>query len=119
MTTFAFIRHAAHGLLGRTIVGRAPGVALSPDGVEETEQLAGRLASSRIEVVYSSPLERARRTAEIIAARRALEVRIADELNELDFGDGTNQKLTELHAREEWRQFNHFRSGRRIPNGKP
>jgi probable phosphoglycerate mutase len=118
MTTFALVRHAAHGLLGDTIVGRAPGIALSPEGVAEAEQLAARLASSRGEVVYSSPLERARRTAEIIAARLGLEVQLADELNELDFGDWTNQKLTDLHRRDEWRQFNRFRSGSRIPDGE-
>jgi broad specificity phosphatase PhoE len=71
-----------------------------------------------VEVVYSSPLERARRTAEIIAAGLTLEVQIADELNELDFGDWTNQRLTDLHCRDEWRQFNRFRSGSRIPNGE-
>jgi broad specificity phosphatase PhoE len=118
MTTFALIRHAAHGLLGDTIVGRMPGVALSPDGFEEAEQLAARLAASRVEVVYSSPLERAHRTAEEIAGRLGLEVQIADELNELDFGDWTNQKLTDLHALEEWWQFNRFRSGSRVPNGE-
>jgi broad specificity phosphatase PhoE len=118
VTTFAFIRHAAHGLLGKTIVGRAPGVELSADGLAETEQLAARLAPGSIEVLYSSPLQRARRTAEEIAGRLRLEVQLADELNELDFGDWTNQKLTDLHALEEWRQFNHFRSGSRIPNGE-
>jgi broad specificity phosphatase PhoE len=118
MTSFAFIRHAAHGLVGNTIVGRAPGVALSADGVAEAEQLAARLTASRVEIVYSSPLERARRTAEEIAGRLGLEVQIADELNELDFGHWTNRKLTDLDALEEWRRFNRFRSGSRIPNGE-
>ena len=45
-------------------------------------------------------------------------MQIADELNELDFGDWTNQKLADLHRRDEWREFNGFRSGSRIPNGE-
>jgi broad specificity phosphatase PhoE len=118
MTTFALIRHAAHGLLGDTIIGRTPGIAISPHGLQEAEQVAARLAASRIGAVYSSPLERARRTAEVIAARLALEVQMADELNELDFGDWTDRKLSDLHAFEEWRRFNRFRSGSRIPNGE-
>jgi broad specificity phosphatase PhoE len=118
MTTFALIRHAAHGLLGDTIVGRTPGIAISLHGLQEAEQVAARLAASRIGAVYSSPLERARRTAEVIAARLALEVQMADELNELDFGDWTDRKLSDLHAFEEWRRFNRFRSGSRIPNGE-
>jgi broad specificity phosphatase PhoE len=118
MTTFALIRHASHGLLGHTMVGRAPGVPLSPDGVREAERLAERLEGSGVGALYSSPLERARATAAPIAARLRLRVQIADELNEIDFGDWTNRTLTDLHDLEEWRRFNLFRSSSRIPNGE-
>jgi broad specificity phosphatase PhoE len=118
MTTFALIRHASHGLLGHTMVGRAPGVPLSPDGVREAERLAERLEGSVVGALYSSPLERARATAAPIAARLRLQVQIADELNEIDFGDWTNRTLTDLHDLEEWRRFNLFRSSSRIPNGE-
>jgi probable phosphoglycerate mutase len=118
MTTFALIRHASHGLLGHTMVGRAPGVPLSPDGVREAERLAERLEDSGVGALYSSPLERARATAAPIAARLRLQVQIADELNEIDFGDWTNRTLTDLHDLEEWRRFNLFRSSSRIPNGE-
>jgi probable phosphoglycerate mutase len=118
MTTFALIRHAAHGLLGDMIVGRAPGVGLSTEGLEQAEELAARLSASSVETIYSSPLERARRTAQVVAGGLGLDVQIADELNEIDFGDWTNRKLTELHGLEAWRQFNQFRSGSRIPNGE-
>jgi len=118
MTTFALIRHAAHGLLGHAIVGRTPGVALSPEGLAEAEELAGRLAATPVGAIYSSPLERARQTAEVIAARLRLEVQIVDELNEIDFGEWTNRTLVDLHELEEWRRFNKFRSGSRIPKGE-
>jgi probable phosphomutase (TIGR03848 family) len=118
MTTFALIRHASHGLLGRAIVGRVPGVPLSPEGMRQAEALAERLEASSIQALYSSPLERARATAAPIAVRLRLEVQIADELNEIDYGAWTNRTLAELHELEEWRRFNIFRSGSRIPDGE-
>lgn len=49
--------------------------------------LAERVAAFEPEIVYSSPLERALRTADAIAARCGLEVRIDERLREIDFGD--------------------------------
>jgi probable phosphoglycerate mutase len=118
MTTCVLIRHAEHALLGHTIVGRAPGVGLSPEGLRRAEVLAERLEGSSIKALYSSPLQRARATAGAIAARARLEVHITDELNEIDFGEWTNRTLVELHELEEWRRFNVFRSGSRIPGGE-
>lgn len=118
MTTFALIRHASHSLVGRAIVGRAPGVPLSPEGLRQAEALSERLEARSIRALYSSPLERARATAAPIAARLGLEVQIADELNEIDYGEWTSRTLAELHDLEEWRRFNIFRSGSRIPDGE-
>jgi probable phosphomutase (TIGR03848 family) len=118
MTTFALIRHASHALLGQTIVGRTPGVRLSREGIGQAEALAGRLEGGSIRAIYSSPLERARETAAAIGARLRLEVQVADELNEIDYGDWTNRPLAELHDLEDWRRFNSLRSGTRIPNGE-
>lgn len=118
MTTFALIRHARHRLVGHTIVGRSAGVRLSPEGVRQAERLAGRLAASSITAVYSSPLERATDTAREIAALLQIEVEVAEELNEIDFGAWTNRTLPDLHEQPEWRRFNQFRSGTPTPEGE-
>jgi len=118
MTTFALIRHAEHRLVGHTMVGRASGVRLSPGGIRQAERLAGRLAGSLIGALYSSPLERAVHTAAAIAAPLGLEVEIAEELNEVEFGAWTNRTLEDLREIEEWRRFNLFRSGSEIPDGE-
>jgi probable phosphomutase (TIGR03848 family) len=118
MTTFALIRHASHALLGQRIVGRLPGVQLGPDGVREAGALSGRLEGWPVQALYSSPLERARATAAPIADRLGLEAQIADELNEIDYGEWTNRTLAELGELPEWRRFNDFRSGSRIPGGE-
>jgi probable phosphoglycerate mutase len=118
MTTFALIRHASHALLGQRIVGRMPGVPLSPGGSQEAAALAQRLEREPIQALYSSPLERARATAAPIADRLLLEVQVADELNEIDYGEWTDRALAELRELPEWRRFHRFRSGSRIPNGE-
>ena len=115
MTTFALIRHASHDLLGHAIAGRAPGVPLSAEGIREAEALAGRFDAGSIQALYSSPLERARATAAPLATRLKLDAQVADELNEIDFGEWTNRTLADLHDLEAWRGFNVFRSGSRIP----
>ncbi len=118
MTTLAFIRHAAYDGVGSKIVGRSPGVGLNPAGVAAAAGLAERLARGSVRAIHSSPLERARDTAAALGDRLGLEVRIADELNEIDFGDWTGRDVVELYDSEEWRQFNRFRSGSRAPNGE-
>lgn len=118
MTTFALIRHASHDLLGHAIVGRSPGVPLSQEGRRQAEFLAERLRPGSVEALHSSPLERARATAAPMAARLGLEIQIADELNEIDYGDWTSRTLADLHDLEEWQRFNLLRSTARIPGGE-
>jgi broad specificity phosphatase PhoE len=50
--------------------------ALSPVGVEQAQLTARHLVDRRIERLYSSPLRRARETAEIVAATLGLTVRL-------------------------------------------
>jgi probable phosphoglycerate mutase len=68
--------------------------------------------------IYSSPLERAIETAEPIAAQQGRVVRIAQGLNEVNFGDWTGKTFTQLDRLDEWKRFNSHRSGTRIPGGE-
>src|SRR5262249_37404364 len=115
MTTFYLIRHASNDLLPHTLAGRKPGVHLNAAGRNEAEQLAEGLASERIQKVFSSPLERCRETAEFIAKALRLEVQVSNALNEVDFADWTGRKIAELEAMDEWKRWNVFRSGARVP----
>src|SRR3546814_6877824 len=96
MTTIFLIRHAAHDLVGRAIVGRMPGVHLSRAGRQQAEKLAERLAQEPLAALYSSPLARARETAEPLARRLRLELQIAEDLDEIDYGEWTGRTLDEL-----------------------
>ena len=71
-TTLHLVRHAAHGLLGRVLAGRMPGVALTAEGTAQADALADALAGRPIRAVLSSPVQRAQATAAPIAARHGL-----------------------------------------------
>ncbi|MGY1661871.1 bifunctional RNase H/acid phosphatase [Geodermatophilus sp. SYSU D00705] len=59
---------------------------LSATGRAEAQAAAKRAEELGIEVVVSSPLRRARETAEIVAGALGLPVQVDDDLVELDFG---------------------------------
>jgi broad specificity phosphatase PhoE len=118
VTTFLLIRHAHCDPIGISIAGRAPGVHLNDRGRAEAEQLGERLAPLRITGIYSSPLERALETAGPMARRQEVGVETAPGLLEIDFGAWTGKTLNELHRLAEWKAFNSYRSGTRIPGGE-
>jgi probable phosphoglycerate mutase len=88
------------------------------EGWAQAARLAERLATARIAAVYSSPLERARETAEAVARPHGLAVGILGGAVEIDFGDWTGRTLAELAEDPRWRRFNTFRSATRIPGGE-
>ena len=62
-------------------------VKLSDAGFRQAEMLRDRLATERIDVIYSSNLRRASATAEIIASSHRLDIITCAELREIDFGE--------------------------------
>lgn len=66
--------------------GRRPGVGLSQEGRVQANQLAKFLSKETIAAIYSSPLQRAQETAEIIATEHQLEVQVVQEIIEADVG---------------------------------
>lgn len=61
-------------------------IALSNAGIKQAGQLRNRLSHEKLSAIYSSPLRRARSTAEIIAAGHKVEVTPCDDLCECNFG---------------------------------
>ncbi len=119
MALFLLIRHAENDFLQRRILaGRSPGVHLNARGRRQAEELAQALAGLRIEAVYSSPLERARETAEPFAIQAGLPVHLLPALNEIDFGAWTGAGFDRLAGDPHWSAFNSFRSSTRTPGGE-
>jgi broad specificity phosphatase PhoE len=66
--------------------GRRMDPGLSEQGLSEARRTGEFLAGVRVDYVFSSPLLRARQTAEAIAAPHRLPVRIVEDLTEVDVG---------------------------------
>ncbi|KKC24623.1 histidine phosphatase family protein [Sphingomonas sp. SRS2] len=115
--TFFLARHGKHGDLGQRLSGRSP-MALCPSGRDQAAAL-GRLCHRRgVSAVHSSPCPRARETADIVATLIGLETRIADALDEIDFGYWAGRRFDELADDPLWQDWNARRSAAATPGGE-
>ena len=78
-------------------------VELNETGIKQAELLAEYLSAVKIEAIYSSPLKRALKTAEIVASRHTLDVQITPGLIDLDFGKW--QGLTTKEVKERYNEL--------------
>ncbi|MBG0737963.1 MSMEG_4193 family putative phosphomutase [Paeniglutamicibacter antarcticus] len=117
-TLLLLVRHGQTPTTGAVLPGRAGGLHLSDQGRVQAERVAERLAGLPVAGIYSSPLERARETAEPTAARTSLEVSENAGLIECDFGEWTGAALTELAGLPAWQTVQHTPSAFRFPGGE-
>jgi broad specificity phosphatase PhoE len=118
LTVFHLLRHGEHVMRGSVLAGRTPGVGLSATGRAEIAAVAERLADEKIEAVYSSPLQRTRETAEILAARLDMPVNYREDLLELDFGEWTGLTYDAVRRDERWQLWSLCRSIATVPGGE-
>jgi probable phosphomutase (TIGR03848 family) len=112
------VRHAMCDPVDQSIAGWLEGVALNAHGRQQASRLAARLANEPIAALYTSPLQRARETAEPIARTHALVPIASDAFGELQFGAWTGRTLVELQQDSTWHAFNALRSLTRAPDGE-
>ena len=118
MTVFHLLRHGEHVLRGRVLAGRTPGVGLSDRGRTEIAAVADRLAEERVAALCSSPLQRARETAEIVAGKLDLPIEYREDVIELDFGEWTGLTFDAVRTDERWRLWSTCRSIATVPGGE-
>ncbi len=80
--------------------GRRTDPELSDQGQRQAREAGEFLAGVALDAVYSSPLLRARQTAEAIAQRHNLPVELVDELTEVDVGDWEGLDWDEIAQRD-------------------
>jgi len=95
-------------------------VELNQTGIKQAELLAEHLSHLKLDAVYSSPLKRALKTAEIIARYHKLEVEIAPALIDCDFGQWQGLRLQEVKDRykELYAEWGNSPQLVRIPEGE-
>jgi broad specificity phosphatase PhoE len=81
------VRHGEVENPDHVVYGRLPGFGLSTRGMQQAADAGRHMATSPVVAVWSSPLQRAIETAEKIASRHALPVRIEESLTEWRLSD--------------------------------
>ena len=97
MGQIIFLRHGqAKNNTERILAGRTEGIPLTETGVKQAEHTADFLQHMNISAIYSSPIQRAKHTAEIVGKHNSLDVTIDDRLIELDMGKFTGMPYDEI-----------------------
>lgn len=71
-------------------------IELSEKGLRQAECAAKRFKNIKIDKIYASPLKRAMKTAEKIAAEKGLEIISEDDFREIHFGEWEGKTVPEL-----------------------
>ncbi len=99
MGSIIFLRHGqAKNNTERILAGRTPGIPLTEVGITQAEKAAKFLEEMNISAIYSSPIERAKNTAEIVGKHNSVDVTIDDRLIELDMGKFTGVPYDEIFS---------------------
>ena len=95
-----FLRHAqAENNAKRILAGRTEGVPLTKAGIEQAESIAKYLKPLGTSTIYSSPIERASHTAEIVAKNNSLDYELDDRITEIDMGKFTHMNYDDMFAK--------------------
>ena len=94
-----FVRHGqAENNTKKILAGRTPGISLTEKGITQAESAGKFMKSLNISKIYSSPVERAKSTADIISKHCNAEVVVDERLTELDMGKFTMMPYEEIFA---------------------
>jgi probable phosphoglycerate mutase len=119
-TTVLFIRHGENEWTeSHKLAGRTPGVHLNEYGRQQAEALGKRLAQTKLNAIYASPLERTMETAQAIAQHhQQLEIKVYPGLIEVDYGEWTGAAIKELAKTKAWPVIQSYPTGAGFPGGE-
>jgi len=109
MGRVGLIRHGQTDLNLKGVMAGAMDIPINSEGIRQAEALARSLKGEKVDQIYASGLQRAYRTAEIIAVELGLDVVRHEFLNELSQGEWEGLSLSEIKEKypgqwEEWRK---------------
>jgi broad specificity phosphatase PhoE len=118
VATIFLVRHGAHALLDRVLVGCKVDISLDSIGRQQARALAERFSRESVDIVQSSPRARARQTAGPIAERVGVTLEVAPAVDEIDCGEWSGRSFDELASERAWQEWNVRRSVSRAPGGE-
>lgn len=94
-----------HGQTDWNILGKIQGctdIELNETGIEQAKIAREKLLNYDIDLIISSPLKRAKKTAEIICEGRNIPLIVSDSLREREFGRAEGKTREEFNFSEIW-----------------
>ena len=99
MVEVLLIRHGeTAGNIRKTALGTTD-LPLNENGIRQAEHMRDLLSGETFEAVYSSPLIRAKTTAEIVAKPHGIGLTVVRELEERHYGDWENIAVDDIKER--------------------
>lgn len=95
-----FLRHAqAKNNVERILAGRTEGFPLTQTGLQQAEKIASFLQPLGISAIYSSPIERALDTAQIVANKLDLACKVDHRLTEIEMGSFSGMEYEDMFTK--------------------
>ncbi len=117
MTKILLIRHGDTEYIGETLAGRIDS-PLNADGKEQSVRIADAFKHLPIEAVFASPLIRTQQTALPLARLLNLDIKICEDLNQVNFGIWQGLSFKELRQNPDWQTFQANPAIVKIPGGE-
>jgi len=120
MVEILLVRHGETDLNAGEIFRGRVDVDLNQEGMKQAELLGDYLGREKIDLVYSSPLKRAVKTAEAVTRPHNLEVNVAESLIDFDYGEWQGIPLREVGEKygELYRDWLDTPEQVRVPGGE-
>jgi probable phosphomutase (TIGR03848 family) len=117
--TVILLRHGrSTSNTAHVLAGRSEGVELDDKGRQQATELVDRVAELPIRAVVCSPMLRCRRTIEPLVEALGVEPVIDDRFAEVDYGEWTGRKLSELVNEPLWAVIQAHPSAAVFPGGE-
>ena len=94
---FYIIRHGQTNWNKKGKIQGKTDIELNEEGIEQAREATKKLENCDIDVIISSPLKRARKTAEIINETKNVPIIFKEELEERGFGEFEGKIRKEIH----------------------
>lgn len=118
MTRIYLVRHGVTEHTGHKLSGWLPGIHLTDAGRAQAAAAAAYLKGVRFKAIYSSPIDRCKETAEIIAQPHGLPVHLEDAVGEVGYGAWSGRSFKSLRRLKLWEVVQNRPSAVRFPEGE-